>query len=89
MSHSKKTKRGKSLYLDQWNPSAKKHVNTCLICGKQGYNPSIEEDGFIHPSPNVTNYEHCAIYAELTKVLQPLQLDSLGRCEQCAAVMDK
>lgn len=89
MSHSKTTKRGKSLYVNEWNPSAKKYVTTCRLCGKQGYNPSIEAEGFIHPSNQVTNFEHRAIYAELTKVLQPLLLDALGRCEQCAAVMDK
>lgn len=89
MSHSKKTKRGNSLYVESWNPSAKKHINTCRICGAQGYNPSIEEDGFIHPSPNATDYEHCAIYAELSKIMPPLALDELDRCAQCAKIMDK
>lgn len=89
MSHSKKTKRGHSLYVEKWNASAKNYVNTCKLCGKQGYNPSIEEDGFLHPSPTVTDYKHCAIYTELTTIYQPLPLDSLGRCEQCAKVMDK
>lgn len=88
MSHNK-TKRGNSLYVESWNPSAKKHINTCCVCGKQGYKPSIEEDGFIHPSPRVTDYEHAAILVELSKIMQPLELDSLGRCEQCAKVMDR
>ena len=85
----KLSKKGKSLYVDKWNPAAKKHINTCKLCGKQGYNPSIEDEGFIQPSPNATNYEHRAIYAELTKILQPLPLDELGRCEHCAAIMDE
>ena len=68
MSHSKKTKRGHSLYVEKWNPSAKNHVNTCKICGKQGYNPSIDEEGFIQVSPTVKNYVHSAIHAELTAI---------------------
>ena len=43
MSHSKYTKRGKSLYIEKWNPSAKRFINTCVICGAQGYNPSIDD----------------------------------------------
>ena len=30
MSHSKYNKRGKSLYLDNWNPNAKKYINVVL-----------------------------------------------------------
>ena len=88
MSHSKKTKRGYSLYVDQWNPSAKNFINTCQVCGKQGYNPSIDEEGFIHPSATVTDHVHSAIHAELTTIYQPLALDELGRCECCAKLMD-
>ena len=88
MSHSKKTKKGKSLYVEKWNPSAKKFISACAVCGKQGYNPSIEEEGFLHPSEGVTNYEHRAIYAEITAIYSPLPLDSLGRCEDCARIMD-
>ena len=41
MSHSKKTKKDFSLYVEKWNPSAKKFINTCAICNSKGYNPSI------------------------------------------------
>ena len=30
MSHSKYNKRGHSLYLDSWNPNAKKYINRIL-----------------------------------------------------------
>ena len=43
MSHSKTTKKGYSLYIEKWNPKAKRYINTCALCGKQGYNPSIEQ----------------------------------------------
>ena len=37
MSHSKYNKRGHSLYLDNWNPNAKKYINECKMCGYKGY----------------------------------------------------
>lgn len=88
MSHSKPSKRGSSLYIEKWNPAAKKHVNTCGICGKQGFNPSILEEGFVHPSVNQTDYVHSAMQAELTRAMEPLALDELGRCEVCARIME-
>ncbi len=90
MSHSKKNKRGKSLYIESWNPSAKKFINTCALCGAVGYNPTIEEDGFIKDGEDGrTNYEHAAMHAELTRTLKPLPLDFLGRCPDCAARMER
>ncbi|MBE6633703.1 MAG: hypothetical protein E7620_05090 [Ruminococcaceae bacterium] len=90
MSHSKKIKRGNSLYINNWNSSAKRFINTCAVCGAQGYSPTIDEDGFIYdPSMKVINFEHRAIRMELQSVLKPLALDELGRCNTCAKVMDK
>lgn len=74
MSHSKMTKRGRSHYVESWNPDAKRFINTCAVCGDRGYNPSIEDEGFIHPSANKTDYVHHAIYTELTRTLKPLQI---------------
>lgn len=88
MSHSKKTKRGFSLYVERWNPKAKRFVNVCALCGAEGYDPSIDEEGFTHPSVNVTDYEHSAIQAELSRIMKPLALDELGRCEDCRRVME-
>ena len=88
MSHSKRTKRGKSLYIDKLNARAKKFINICKICGAQGYSPSIEDDGFVNPSNGVEDFEHGAIKYELKKVYTPLALDHLGRCEDCARIMD-
>jgi hypothetical protein len=88
MSHSKNVKRGKSLYVDQWNPSAKRFINTCALCGAQGYAPSIDEDGFVYDEAmQITNFEHRAIRAELQSILKPLALDAFGRCATCAKVM--
>ncbi len=89
MSHSKFTKRGKSLFIESWNPATKKHINTCVLCGTQGYNPSIDDEGFIGEEGKAKNFEHRAMRDELRKVMKPLALDELGRCETCAKVMDK
>jgi len=77
------TKRGFSLYLEVWNPSAKRFINTCVLCGRKGYSPHIEESDFC------INLERCAIYSELIKVLPKMPIDSLGRCEDCARIQDE
>ena len=83
MSHSKMNKRGFSLYVESWNPKAKKYIVTCALCGSRGYSPTIESEGFLDDP------ERRAIHCELTKALSPLSLDSLGRCADCAKHMDK
>jgi len=90
MSHSKYTKKGKSLYIEKWFPSAKRFINTCSICGAQGYNPDIDDPGFIcDHAGNVSKLEHRAIRTELKRILKPLSLDPLGRCGHCAEIMEK
>ena len=90
MSHSKYTKRGHSLYVENRNPDAKRFINTCVVCGAQGYSPSIDEDGFVYDkSKKVNDNIHRVIRAELTKIYDPLPLDELGRCAVCAKIMDK
>lgn len=83
MSHSKTTKKGYSLYIEKWNPKAKKYVNTCTVCGCQGYDPSIDSEGF------VDDLEQRAVRDELKKTLSVLSLDDYGRCVDCARRMNK
>ena len=82
MSHSKYSKRGRSLYVEKFNPAAKKHINTCAICGSVGYSPTIAYEGFDK------DLVHRVTYEELTKLMKPLYLDRLGRCSHCAALTD-
>ena len=82
MSHSKHTKRGYSLYIEKWNGSAKKYINVCKICGHSGYSPVIESENFCDSSENKV------IFKELTKTLEKLELDELGRCQICAKNSD-
>ncbi len=83
MSHSKHTKRGYSLYIENWNSSAKKYINTCAVCGHQGYSPVIEQSDFWNAMA-----ENKVIYKELTRIFHKMSLDKLGRCEECAKVQD-
>ncbi len=84
MSHSKYTKKGHSLYIDNWNPSAKRFINTCIICGRTGYSPAVDEADF------VCSMEREAIRRELLKTLvAPLALDTYSRCTDCARRLDR
>ena len=91
MSHSKYNKRGKSLYLDNWNPDAKKYINECKICGYKGYSPYIDQPDFLSDTDKnpFTFAVNKAIYEELTKTFSVLKLDKFGRCETCARIQDE
>lgn len=83
MSHSKHTKRDYSIYIEKWNKSAKKYVNTCAVCGHKGYSPVIEYEDFCETAENKV------IFKELSKTLHKLELDEFGRCIDCARVQDR
>lgn len=82
MSHSKDRKRNHSLYIEKWNPSAQKYIRTCVTCGRKGYSPALNQEDFCN------TLENKAIYEELTKILDELEVDELGRCEVCARIQD-
>lgn len=67
------------MYIEKWNPSAKKYINTCALCGKSGCSPSLEEPEMINSAEAI----------ELRKTLPVMALDHLGRCTECAEVHDK
>ena len=78
MSHSKIEKRGKSLYLDTWNPSAKRFIVSCVSCGATGFSITVLKSDF------GSSLEKEAIKRALERAMQPLPLDAQGRCETCA-----
>ena len=79
MSHSQLTKRGRSQYVEVWNPRAKLFIHSCGLCGRIGFSPGILDEGF------ADTYEKQAIRSSLQSVLEPLHLDEQGRCAICAA----
>ena len=89
MSHSKYNKRGRSLYLDNWNPNAKKYINECKICGYKGYSPVIEQPDFLSGNDPFAFAVNKAIYEELSKTFSVLELDAFGRCKDCARIQDE
>ena len=78
MSHSKHTKRGYSLYLEKWNPAAKKYIHTCALCGCRGYSPALEQEGL---RDSVTA-------RECFRTLPRLELDERGCCADCARILE-
>ena len=80
MSHSKQTKRGHSLYIEKWSRGNLKYINFCAVCGTRGYSPYIAEEEF--------RRRHEVEFRELSAMMNELPLDELGRCADCAAVMD-
>ncbi len=89
MSHGKMVKRGESRYVENWNPKAKRFVNTCALCGAQGYSPAIDEEGFVcDASGKVTDPQHRFIRESLQEIFKPLPLDDLCRCPVCAKILD-
>ncbi len=78
MSHSKHTKRGYSIYIEKWKPSVKKYINTCSLCGCQGYSPVIEEEGI----------RDDVAARELIKTLPKMEIDEFGRCSDCRRLQE-
>ena len=79
MSHSKFTKRGHSYYVERFNPRAKRFIIECRLCGHTGFTPSVLSPDF------ASTLEMKAIRETLQSILEPLELDDLGRCPVCAA----
>ena len=82
MSHSKHTKRGKSYSLNAWLGSGKKYIISCVQCGVTGFKPSILESGFSD------DIERKLVKDELIKIHEPLALNEMGLCEQCAKLLN-
>ena len=84
MSHSKERKGGRSLYTEKWNPAAKKYIRTCVLCGRQGYSPTVAQPDF------ASNPERKVIREELARMFSsPLPLDEHGRCSHCAELQNE
>ena len=84
MSHSKERKGGRSLYTEKWNPAAKKYIRTCVLCGRQGYSPSVAGEEF------ASDRGKKRIREELMRLYpSPLAVDEYGRCSLCAELQNK
>ncbi len=77
MSHSKKRGQSKSLYLDSWNPAAKKYLVACGVCGKKGYKPTVAE------FKTSESRRERMIFKELDRLFDLLDLSKAGICREC------
>jgi hypothetical protein len=72
---------------DNWfeqNRYAKRFINTCVTCGKQGYAPQIDNADFAGNESTIYHrFSREKLKAMLSKYYDPLPLDEAGRCESC------
>jgi hypothetical protein len=89
-------KRGQSFYGEVLDPSAKKYLNQCSLCGRVGLSPSaldvdydaVKQDKTVKPNLKMTKIIHKIAIGRLQRVYEPLPLDQFGRCEVCAKVSE-
>ena len=78
MSHSKYVKRGYSYHFDSYGSEAKRFIVVCAGCGKQGFRPSVLEEGFAN------TLSRKVIRMNLEEALEPLHLNDARLCAECA-----
>ena len=77
---------------DHWfemNPYAQRFINTCAVCGAQGYAPQIDYADFAGNESTV--FHRCSrekLQAMLRKYYQPMALGETSRCDDCARTVD-
>jgi hypothetical protein len=73
---------------DHWfelNPYAKRFINTCAVCGAQGYAPQIDDADFAGNESTVFHrFSRDVLQARLRRYYRPLSLNEAGRCAACA-----
>jgi hypothetical protein len=59
-------------------PTLWRRMNRCAVCQRLGYNPAVAA-----MPPEKANFDRV-----VKRFFQPLSLDHLNRCEQCAAALE-
>lgn len=78
MSYSKKRPQGRSLYLENWNPDARKYIVSCAGCGERGYCRTVEKSDFL------ATRKGRVIRDELSRLISVLELSDSGLCQDCS-----
>jgi hypothetical protein len=77
---------------DHWfemNPYSQRFINTCAVCGAQGYAPQIDDADFAgNVSTMIHQFSRKKLQAMLRRYYRPLALDEAGRCTACARPED-
>jgi hypothetical protein len=70
---------------DNWfvqNRYAKRFINICVMCGKQGYAPQIDHEGFAGNESTVYHqFSRGKLKNMLRAYFEPLAVDEAGRCQ--------
>jgi hypothetical protein len=85
-------KRGQAFYAEIVNPSAKKHLVQCSLCGRVGLKPdasgvdydTIKDEKTIKRHQKLETLSQKIAIRSLQRVYEPLPLDKFGHCEICA-----
>lgn len=73
---------------DNWfvqNRYAQRFINTCVMCGKEGYAPQVDDEDFAGNESTVYHqFSRAKLKNMLREYFEPLALDEAGRCELCS-----
>jgi hypothetical protein len=85
-------KRGQAFYAEIVNPSAKKYLVQCSLCGRVGLRPEatgadydeIKDDKTVEYHLKLEKQSQQIAIRSLRRIYEPLPLDKFGHCEICA-----
>lgn len=72
-------------YIQQY-PKLKKWINTCIFCGKSGYDPGMPH--VLTKSWGQGEFETVAA-ANIRKYFKPMSVNELGVCEDCQKIQSR
>jgi hypothetical protein len=90
-------KRGESFWAVVVDPSCKKFLNKCALCGRIGLKPdaldvdysAMEHQKTIKRHQKSATFNRELAVKNLQRRYEPLSLDEFGRCQVCAQVAEK
>jgi len=85
-------RRGQSFYAEFLDPSSKKFLNQCGMCGRVGLSPRaldsdfdmVQEQKTVKRDVKGAKLRQKAVVDILRRDYDPLPLDKLGHCDMCA-----
>lgn len=69
-------------YLEMYPQIAKRWINECVVCHKQGFKPEM-------PGRIDSNSNQAIMKNNLMRYFEPLFVDDTGLCEQCGQRFEK
>ncbi len=90
-------KRGQSFWTEVVDPSAKRYLHECALCGRVGLKPgalnvdysAVENEKTINRHRKSATFDQELAVKNLLRTFGTLTLDERGRCKVCAEVAEK